>query len=741
MFSLGKRAPGSTCGRPLWHYRTLTAGDNTTSSPLPITAPLKSSSAGIVAQIFRSYLKRSTVNLAVMTLAVSAVHGQAKWVGDRGAMEGELRTKAVQSSSPWVNYSIDGPTGTGQVSAKIDLRYRLWRLTGEPVWSYEPRYELGTIQLGGNSIVQDKSLEGESLIAEMAPEGSVHLRVSRELFESIRIRDLHVVARFTQLAGISDSIYHNAWVSAVFARPGEWAWDVPASPAWDQAFTTQANPLKEGEEIQQWVDDKEAKACWARLEKAWRSQQTPPLEYLRCYRMQLDLSNFWWRVEAQQPGATRPFFRRYLPGETAEQADQRNALEYQMQTLLNGVSRELATWHPGTSHPQASAKLERRLQITEQAFVLLGDNPSAHLVESLEIAKGRWAGDSLDENMRGIAESWKAEVDEVEILLTPSKLEELEHLGAAIEAGGTEISPATRRRWESLQSLKSGFRGTVVAEWTGPALPAEAQQSGMVGRIRLRQLSTSPNGRALALFVWETEYSHEEGDYGYILVDANTGEEIHRALHGRRDEDDVAIFGEAEFVARLHGDYSSNSFLLWDLLHVDSMRTLKTAWEGLYVLAWDTSRVFLMDRKNRGRIEAWDYTTGQRLWRNSDLLTTFNYASTSLIFDATREWLLARETEYNRQGAVLNASTGKLLFQWENKKYVKHEDLAQETYRLESIDPSHVTAHPQLPDGYSADHWLNRWSANGDAFLCVKPGAEVSPEEAQRGSLRYQLLK
>lgn len=695
----------------------------------------------------RHKFQRRVACLAVMVLAIGSVHGQAKWVGDRGAMEGELHTKAVQSSSPWVTYSVDSPSGPGRVRAKIDLRYRLWRLTGEPVWSYEPRYEFGTIELGSNSIVRDDSLEGEALIAEMMPEGSIHLRVSRELFESIRIRDLHVVARFTHfsLTGISEPIYHNAWISAVFARPGEWAWDVPASPAWDETFTTEGDPLEQGQEIQQWVDGKEAKACWTRLENAWRGQKTPALEYLRCYRMKLDLSNFWMRVEAQQPGVTRPFFNRIVPGESFEQAAQRNALEYQIQSLLNGVSKEVEASRTSSGGPRATAKLKRRLEITEQAFLLFKGDPPAHMIESLETAKRQLTGDLLDEGMRILSESWKAGAEESEILLNTGTLEDLERLGASIDAAGAEVPPATRRRWESLQSLQSGFRGTVVAEWTGPALPAQAYSSGgSIGYIRLSQLSTGPNGRTLALFAWEAEYAHDEGHYGYILVDATTGEELHRDLHGDGGEDDVALFGEAEFVAELHGSgYYEDVYKLYGLWHVDSKRMLSTPWKDnshLFVVAWDTRRAFLMDRKNDGHIEAWDYTTGDRLWKSTELSSSFDYNRTTLRFGSNKDWILARETEFDSHSAVLDVSTGNLLFEW-RKKRATNDELEQEAYRVKGTDPSPAFVLPQLPAGYAYESWSSRWSADGDAFICVKPGTVVRNEASMKGSLRYQLLK
>lgn len=689
---------------------------------------------------------RGVTWLATTALVLGSAHGQAKWVGDRGAMEGELSTKDVQSSSPWVPYVIDSPSGPGRVHAKVDLRYRLWRLTGEPVWSFEPRYEFGAIELGSNSIRRDDSLEDEALIAENLPNGSINLRVSRELFETIRMRELHVVARFTQSAGISTSIFYNAWISAVFDRPGKWGWDVPASPAWKETFTTQGDPLEEGEELQQWIDGEEAKACWARLEKAWKSEQTPALEYLRCYRMKLDLSNFWMRVEAQQPGVTRPFFNRMIRGESFEQAAQRNALEYQIQSLLNGVSREVAASRATTGGPRATASLERRLAITEQAFLLLDGDAPAYLVESFEAAKRQLTGDVLDERMRHLSESWKKEVEEVEILLEPATLEELEQLGASIEAEGEDVPPATRRRWESLQSLQSGFRGTVVAEWTGPALPASAQRSGMVGYIRLSELGTGPNGRALALFSWEDEYAHDDGHFGYILVDATTGEELHRDLMG--DHDRAVLFGEAEFVAHLHGSYYNDSYTLRELWHVDSRRMLITPWEDQLVMTWDTRRAILMDRRNEGHVEAWDYISGERTWRTTALSTMFGHSESAARFDSTGDWVIIRG-DGDHAGAVLDAATGELLFMAHSYeagvrerfgKEFSADELEQETYRLKGFDPSQVVVFPEIPAGYSTDSHDYRWSANGDAFLCIKPGTERSREDSQRGSLRYQLL-
>ncbi len=177
---------------------------------------------------------------------------------------------------------------------------------------------------------------------------------------------MHFSARFTQLDSANSVLFKNGWASGVFERQGKWGWDVPASPDWKKTFTTQGKPLAEGDEIRHWSSKEHAVAFWSKLENAWKATRKEPLEYLRCYRLKLDLSSLYAQIEKISPGITRPLFDRMLPGETAEQAVDRNAIEYQIQSMLNGATRALE----GLDQGQSSDALVRRIAITEKSFGL-----------------------------------------------------------------------------------------------------------------------------------------------------------------------------------------------------------------------------------------------------------------------------------------------------------------------------------------------------------------------------------
>ncbi|MHC5020856.1 MAG: hypothetical protein ACYTGX_12240 [Planctomycetota bacterium] len=413
------------------------------------------------------------------TLILLMLGGMASLAPVAGAQDEVFgSTNAMHGTVTSFGYRYDSPLRLEQKTArrttvahgKIEVRYRMWRLVGEPVFVFEPRYQLdpqkGIAWDWAHKILVRTSAPPRTVEATDVVNGTArYLTVSQDLWDLIRIRSFGMTFAVNTRTGIGGrpgvpvTVAIHQGLTAVMSGPEKWGWDVPGSPSWAKTFSSRGSPLKAKGTLgaDEWLPKDKAERLWKLLWERWKTTKTAPLDSVAFSRVEFDFSRFFSEVEKILPGASDPLFRSpQRLGEPDEAFQERTALERQARAMLRGIDRELEWIQAGGGAAEPSAALTRRLALTERVLKLLPSDAPPDLVAQLARAKRHVASAAADARIRSLATKvgrWVSTNAPGEQL--PADLaKEFDRLATLLDAPGVRFSSAVRERWERLARLR-----------------------------------------------------------------------------------------------------------------------------------------------------------------------------------------------------------------------------------------------------------------------------------------------
>ena len=220
---------------------------------------------------------RQTIHLNILTFAVTILvlalaplaHGQTAKCGVDFGNCRQLpggRVAALLQDGHGTGYTYDAKYGRRSVRIEsrlnnigFEARFELWTLMGEPIEIYEFRApKITNMFLHGdagyrNSVaiytVGDSEGKGyiDAHFQESWPNVTIH--VSEDVLDLVRYHDF--TFSITVLPLGSGTHYGYLYIHrrnpGVIDRPGQWGWDVPGSPDWDNFLSRVDAPLDERE--------------------------------------------------------------------------------------------------------------------------------------------------------------------------------------------------------------------------------------------------------------------------------------------------------------------------------------------------------------------------------------------------------------------------------------------------------------------------------------------------------------
>lgn len=215
-------------------------------------------------------------------------------------------------------------------AGSLDLRYRIWTLVGEPVFTFVakgPRLDTIRLSDGHETLLEIRALDSLDPDA-VSWNGDREVLVARNLMDAAFIYDFSFYAKLaaTAIAPLpkayrvdeSTSRSRRFRTAAIYrrypgivGRGGGWGWDVPGSPDWSRTFSYRSQislPFTTDSYDALLYDDQRAREIMRRLLYAYHVQDIAPIHILHTGAYRVSVSNLLHAIATAEPEAVYPLY-------------------------------------------------------------------------------------------------------------------------------------------------------------------------------------------------------------------------------------------------------------------------------------------------------------------------------------------------------------------------------------------------------------------------------------------------
>lgn len=239
-----------------------------------------------------------------------------------------------------------GSATAGVTVSEFKVRYNLFKLMGEPVWTFEFKYKIDAVSVGtglktfritGGATAKPSLLTGF---------GVPVLSVNPDLWNRIRLSSDFGFRLYHMGNTVADSADKSVSIQkqnpGILGRPGEWGWDVPGSPDWSRVFVSDSFGNSVNWLEWDYLGAEAAKGCW----KIMCKEGPAYWKYLMFHDLKLDLADFFEELKKSNPQAAEYLLKRLeQPGTPAKLYSQD---EYSLSEASKSVTQTLQDGKPLT---------------------------------------------------------------------------------------------------------------------------------------------------------------------------------------------------------------------------------------------------------------------------------------------------------------------------------------------------------------------------------------------------------
>lgn len=218
-------------------------------------------------------------------------------------------------------------------ASSLDLRYRIWTLVGEPVFTFVargPRLDKIRLSDGNGLLLEITALDSLDQDA-VRWHGGTEVFVARNLMDGAFIYDFsfHAILAATAIAPLpavyrvggdhgnrinGASIYRR--YPGLVGRGGDWGWDVPGSPDWSRTFSYRSSAPFTADSYDELLHDElRARAIMRRLLYAYHVKDIAPIQILNTGAYRVSVSSLLHAIAMAEPEAMYPLYGIRTPRE------------------------------------------------------------------------------------------------------------------------------------------------------------------------------------------------------------------------------------------------------------------------------------------------------------------------------------------------------------------------------------------------------------------------------------------